>query len=64
MRLTDGNSDALQIINRVHREIKEIQKDLDELEYLLYKKDERCKIQFFGRGNDDKRGSKEGTKAD
>ena len=64
MILADGKTDALRLVHKVHREIQEIQRDLDELEYLIYSKDERSKIRFFGRGEHDKRGSKEGTKAD
>lgn len=57
MQITDGKSDALEIVKRVHAEIRQIQKDLDELEYLIYKKDERVQLRFFNKGevNDKKR---------
>ena len=54
MRIKSENSDAMEIIRRVHREIKQLQRDLDELEYLIYEKDERVKIEFFT--NDTQRG--------
>ena len=63
MKIADDKSDALKLIQKIHREMFEVNRDLAELEYLLYSMDERCKIEFFGRGSNDERGSKEGTKA-
>ena len=51
MKIVDGKSDALELIQKIHREMLELQKHIDELEYLIYEKDERAKIEFF---NNDK----------
>ena len=64
MKIANEKSDALEIICRLHREIKEIQNTLSELEYLIYEQDERCKIEFFERGVHDEGRSEKGTKAD
>ena len=53
MQIRDERSDALKLVQQVHREIRQIQRDLDELEYLIYKKDERVKIKFFNKGEAD-----------
>ena len=63
MKIKDDHSDALNIIRDLHKEMKIVRSLIGELEYLIYEKDERCKIEFFGRGENDKRGSKKGTKA-
>ena len=64
MKITDGKSDALELVQRIHVEMKILQKAVDELEYLIYSQDERAKITFFNeRGNNDKGRSKERTKA-
>lgn len=53
VQIRDERSDALKLVQQVHREIRQIQRDLDELEYLIYKKDERVKIKFFNKGEAD-----------
>ena len=52
MVLTDGTSDAMKLIQKIHREMKEVNKDLAELEYLIYSMDDRCKIEFFNKGEE------------
>lgn len=47
MKITDGKSDALELVQRIHVEMKILQKAVDELEYLIYSQDERAKIEFF-----------------
>ena len=64
MKLTDGVSDALKIAQKLHRDVQELQRTIDELEYLVCEIDERCKLGFFERGVNDKGRSEEGTKAD
>lgn len=64
MRLTDGISDALKISQKLHRDVLELQRTIDELEFLVCEIDERCKLGFFERGEYDKGRSKEGVKAD
>lgn len=61
MRLTDGISDALKISQKLHRDVMELQRTIDELEFLVCEIDERCKLGFFERGEHDKGRSKEGT---
>lgn len=64
MKITDGKSDALELVQRIHVEMKILQKAVDELEYLIYSQDERAKITFFSEGrNNDKGRSEKGTKA-
>ena len=63
MKIEDGKSDALELVRRIHREMKTLQGSISELEYLIYEQDERCKIEFFRRGEHDERRSKKGTKA-
>lgn len=56
MKITDGKSDALELVQRIHVEMKILQKAVDELEYLIYSQDERAKIEFFkGKANDERR---------
>ena len=62
MQITDGISDALELSKDLHRKMKELQKSLDELEYLIYSLDDRVQIEFFTRGANDEEGSKKGTK--
>lgn len=64
MKIASDKSDALALIKEIHKEIIQIQKDLSELEYLIYEKDERVEIKFFERGSNDKKGSEERVKAD
>ena len=64
MKIEDGKSDAVELIRRIHREMKALQNSISELEYLIYEQDERCKIEFFGRGKNDTRGSQKRVKAD
>ena len=63
MRLTDGVSDALKLSRDLHRSVSDLQKKIDELEFLICEIDDRCKIEFFG-GKDDEGRSQEGIKAD
>ena len=63
MRLTDGVSDALKLSRDLHRSVSDLQKKIDELEFLICEIDDRCKIEFFGRGEHDKERSQEGIKA-
>jgi len=51
MKLSDGTSDAIHILRRIHREMKQLQDSIGELEYLIYKIDERCKIEIFPNQN-------------
>lgn len=51
MEIKDNKSDAMEIIRRIHREMKELQESIAELEYLIYEHDERVKIEFFGKKN-------------
>jgi len=53
MRIANERSDALEIICRLHREIKDIMNTLSELEYLIYETDERCKIEYFKKENNE-----------
>ena len=62
MILSDGVSDALKISQKLHRDVLELQKTIDELEFLVCEIDERCKLGFFERGENDKDGSKKGIK--
>ena len=64
MRLTDGVSDALEIAQKLHRDVLDLQRTIDELEYLVCEIDERCKLGFFEGGEHDEGRSQEGTKAD
>lgn len=64
MKITDGVSDALKLSQGIHNDMKELQRKIDELEYLICLIDERVKIEFFQRGENDKRGSQKGTEAD
>ena len=64
MILSDGVSDALKLSQKLHRDVSELQKTIDELEFLVCEIDERCKLGFFERGENDKGRSEEGTKAD
>ena len=34
--------------------MKTLQESIAELEYLIYEQDERCKIEFFNKGTNDK----------
>ena len=64
MKITDDKSDALELVHRIHDQMKTLQESIDELEYLIYRADERAKIEFFERGEHDKGRSQKGTKAD
>lgn len=64
MKLATDDYDAIELIQKIHHQIFDLQETLSKLEYLVYEKDERCEIEFFGRGRDDKRGSQKRTKAD
>lgn len=64
MKLTDGVSDALKIAQKLHRDIQELQRTIDELEFLVCEIDERCKLGFFERGEYDEGRSEKGTKTD
>ena len=63
MKLSDGISDAIELANDLHRKVHELEKSIDELQYLIYSLDDRVKIELFG-GVYDKGAGKEGTKAD
>ena len=47
MQLTDGISDAIEIANDLHRQVHELERSIDELQYLIYSLDDRVKIEFF-----------------
>ena len=53
---------ALELANEIHRKMLDLQKSVDEIQYLLYQQDERAKIRFFGGVNDTGTGE-EGTKS-
>lgn len=55
MKVANEKSDALELVKRMHREMRQLQKTLDELEYLVYEIDARCQIQFFKGGENDKK---------
>lgn len=57
MKVANEKSDALELVKRMHREMRQLQKTLDELEYLVYEIDARCQIQFFKGGEHDKKRS-------
>lgn len=57
MKITDGRSDALELVKKMHREMRQLQKTMDELEYLVYEIDARCQITFFEGGEHDKKRS-------
>lgn len=52
MKITNDKSDALALIKAIHEEVRQIQRDLAELEYLIYEKDERVEIKFFDKGEE------------
>lgn len=56
MKIEDGKSDAVELVRRIHREMKTLQNSISELEYLIYEQDERCKIEFFGEKKNDRTG--------
>lgn len=58
MKIKDEHSDALNIIRDLHKEMKIVRSLIGELEYLVYQCDDRCKIEFYGKGKHDKEGSK------
>ena len=62
MKIEDNGSDALEIIKDIHQEMKVVRDLLAELEYVVYRCDERCKIEFFGRGKNDEGRSEERIK--
>jgi hypothetical protein len=62
MKIKDETSDALDIIHDLHREMKVVRSLIDELEYVVYRCDDRCKIEFFGRGKNDEGRGKKGIK--
>lgn len=64
MKISNDKTDALLLIKAIHKEVRQIQRDLAELEYLIYEKDERVEIKFFERGLNDKEGSEKRVKAD
>lgn len=47
MKVANEKADALEIIKRLHREMRQIQNTISELEYLIYEEDERVKIELF-----------------
>ena len=57
VKVADGKSDALELVQKAHREIRELQRTVDELEYLVYAIDARCQIEFFKGGVNDKKRS-------
>lgn len=59
MKIADEKSDAIALIREIHKEVRQVQRDLAELEYLIYEKDERVEIEFFERGLNDKERSEE-----
>lgn len=58
MKIADDKSDALELITDIKAEMARVRALLAELEYLVYEKDDRVKIEFFERGKHDKKGSK------
>jgi len=64
MIITDETSDALELVRELHRQMNVMRSLMDELEYLVYRCDERCKIEFFGKGKNDEGRGQKGTKAD
>lgn len=58
MKVADEKSDALELVKRIHREMRQLQKSMDELEYLIYAVDARTQIEFFKGGEHDKKRSK------
>ena len=64
MKITDGTSDAIELIKDIKKEMATIREMLAELEYVVYECDERCTLVLFERGEHDKKGSKERVTAD
>lgn len=62
MKIKDDHSDALNIIRDLHKEMKIVRSLLGELEYLVYQCDDRCKIEFFGKGKHDEGRGQKGVK--
>lgn len=62
MKIADERSDALEILKRIHTEMRVLQGAIAELEYLIYETDERVQINFFERGEHDKGRSQKGIK--
>lgn len=58
MKLKDDKSDALELIKKIHSQMRVLQGTIAELEYLIYTKDERVEINYFERGAHDKERSK------
>ena len=47
MKLCDGISDAIKLSNDLHNKVRELERSIDELQYLIYSLDDRVKIEFF-----------------
>ena len=64
MKLTDGRSDAIELVQDIKHQMATLRDLLGELEYLVYRCDDRVEIDFFERGEHDKGRSQKRTKAD
>lgn len=52
MKIADDKSDAIELITDIKEEMAKVRALLAELEYLVYEKDERCKLILFERGEE------------
>lgn len=57
MIIADGDRDALEIVKDIKAEMETIRDLIATLEYVVYRCDDRVEIDFFERGEDDKKGS-------
>ena len=47
MKIADERSDAIELITDIKKEMAALRDLLGELEYLVYKTDDRCEIRFL-----------------
>ena len=59
MKIQHEDMDALELVKDIKEEMRKVRDLLAALEYVIYQKDDRVEINFFERGEDDKKGSKE-----
>lgn len=59
MKIQHEDMDAIDLIRDIKKEMNNVRQLIAALEYVIYQKDDRVEIEFFGRGEHDKKGSKE-----
>ena len=47
MKIADERSDAVELVKDIKQEMARMRDLLGELEYLIYKTDSRCHLEFF-----------------